>query len=391
MSWQSFIMIFSVLTLFFSKPTSATETSQDTAKVLKELVSNQRTSAGLVGLGAIIIQDGKIIGASVSGERKKGSQVLLTEQDKWHIGSITKSFTATMIGRLVEKGILNWNTPVKEVLSDASNLHRDWQNVTLEQLLTHTSGAAPNFPLLVNFKRPAEGSERMKAREAAVLDILKKAPKNTPGSTFTYSNIGYTIAGVIAEKETGIPWEMLIQQEVFVPLKLQSSGFGPPQDEGEKLSQPRGHKNLFGMTLAASPQEDNSPIIGPAGTIHLSLEDLARYANEHLQGELGRSSLLKPETFQKLHTPLLNSYAYGWVVRLSEDSPVSPVIWHNGSNTMWYALVTFSPSINTVIAITSNDGKIKAAEQAAWKIVDQVAQLIAMPNNKSPQQTQNNN
>jgi CubicO group peptidase (beta-lactamase class C family) len=350
------------------------EAIQNMEQLLEKLVNEQRESSGLIGLGAIIVQDGKVIGPMVSGKRRKGKEASLTSEDLWHIGSVTKSFTATMIARLVEKGKLNWNTTIKEFFSKTDGLNLSWYNVTLEHLLTHTSGAVANFPFLVNFKNPAEGVERMEARESAVINILKKEPETELGSTFTYSNVGYTIAGVIAEKVTGTPWEELINEEVFIPLQIQNGGFGPPLNTDKELSQPRGHRSLFGFTIAVDTQDDNSPIIGPAGTIHLSLSDLSLFANEHLKGVQGKSTLLKPETFQRLHKPSLDDYAYGWIVETPQDLAVGPVIWHNGSNTMWYTLLAIIPNINTVVAFTSNQGSFDVAEQSAWKIIKEVVQ-----------------
>jgi len=67
----------------------------------------------------------------------------------------------------------------------------------------------------------------------------------------------------------------------------------------------------------------------------LSLKDLAFYANEHLQGVQGKGSLLKAGTFQRLHKPVLDDYAYGWVAGFSEIDGDDLLLWHNGSNTMW--------------------------------------------------------
>jgi len=153
--------------------------------VLQTLVQEQRQSTGLVGLGAILVHNDEVIGPAVSGERKKRSDVLVTGGDKWHIGSITKSITATMIARLVEKKELDWNTSVKDMVSTVDGLNARWYGVTLEHLLTHTAGAPANFPLLVNLKVPAAGFERMRAREDAVIDILKKAPKFSHGAQFS--------------------------------------------------------------------------------------------------------------------------------------------------------------------------------------------------------------
>jgi CubicO group peptidase (beta-lactamase class C family) len=100
----------------------------------------------LVGLGAMVMVDGQVVASAAHGERKKGSGVRLEIGDRWHLGSITKSITATMIARLVESGQMKWTDTVGERFSDAS-IHEDWKPVTLRQLLTHTSGAPANFSL----------------------------------------------------------------------------------------------------------------------------------------------------------------------------------------------------------------------------------------------------
>lgn len=346
-------------------------------KVLEHLVVEERKSAGLVGLGAAIIQDSELLGLSVDGERKKGSKILLSKSDRWHLGSITKSITATMIARLIEKGELDWNTRVTEIFPNVDELDTQWRDVTLENLLTHTSGAVPNFSISLRITNPAAGLERKAAREAAVINVMRKKPKSTPGSAFMYSNVGYTIAGAMAEKKTGLVWEELVRREIFVPLQIQSGGFGPPQDEIEKLEQPRGHKRILGFTISAGEHEDNTSIMGPAGSIHLSLNDLALFVNEHLQGELGNGTLLTTETFRRLHRPVLKRNAYGWVVSARKHLGVGPVIWHSGTNTMWYALQVFVPDINAVIVVTSNDGDTKSAQESAWEIVNKLAPLLA--------------
>lgn len=364
----------------FNNFASEVSSMQRVEATLREVVDEKRKSAELVGLGAIVIQDGKVIGLSLSGERKKDSGSSFSPNDKWHIGSITKSFTSTMIARLVERGDLRWDTSIEDVFPDESKINSEWKRVTLKNLLTHTSGAARDFSPFLHFKNPEAGTARMMAREAAVKNILAQQPENTPGTTFVYSNIGYTIAGVMAEKKTGIPWENLIVQEVFIPLGLMSGGFGVPKGAEEKLSQPWGHKNILGFKV--STKIDNSPIIGPAGTIHMSLHDLALYADEHLKGIQGKGSILKKDSFQRLHHPTLNNYAYGWVIGSPQNLDVGNVHWHNGTNRMWYSLLVILPDINSLIVITSNDGNFKAAEQVSWEIIQRLVKPLASSYNK---------
>ncbi|MEX2016651.1 MAG: serine hydrolase, partial [Candidatus Hydrogenedentales bacterium] len=79
--------------------------------------------------------------------------------------------------------------------------------------------------------------------------------------------------------------------------------------------------------------------------------------------------LLSAETYEVLHTPQLENYAYGWVRNEPSGDIPYTVYWHNGSNTMWYALIVFIPEKNLVVGVTSNDGHIAKAEAAAWEIV----------------------
>ncbi|QFT55157.1 serine hydrolase [Microbulbifer sp. THAF38] len=352
---------------------------QTVEKILEDAVDEKRRLSDLVGLGAIVIQDGKVVGLSVSGERKKGSDSFVSLDDKWHIGSITKSFTATMIARLIERGDLDWGTSIEDVFPDESKINLEWKSVTLRDLLTHTSGVARDFSPFIFFKNPEAGAARMKARETAVKNVLAKKPETTPGHTFMYSNIGYTIAGVMAEKKTGIPWENLIMQEVFAPLGIKSGGFGVPNDSEDKLDQPWGHKNILGFKI--STKQDNSPILGPAGTIHISLYDLALYASEHLKGLKGRGTILEKESFHRLHSPNLNNYAYGWVIGSPKGLDIGNVHWHNGSNGTWYSLLAIFPDTNSLIVITSNDGKFQSAQQASWEIIKRLAEPLAVSHN----------
>ena len=86
-------------------------------------------------------------------------------------------------------------------------------------------------------------------------------------------------------------------------------------------------------------------------------------------GELGAGKLLALDTYKRLHTPQRQNYAYGWVVKQPSSEIPHTVYWHNGSNTMWFALVVFIPEKNMVVAVTSNDGDIEKAEAAAWEVV----------------------
>src|SRR5690606_253590 len=230
------------------------------------------------------------------------------------------------------------------------------------------------FAYHVRAKQPLLGEDCTRERREAVLEVLAEKPAHPPGETHAYANVGYTIAGAMGEAATGVSWEDLVKREVFEPLQLTGAGFGPPESPDETLDQPRGHVPvILGWKIPMDDTADNTPIMGPAGTVHMTLADLCMYATEHLQGDSGKGRLLSGESYKRLHTPDLDDYACGWAVKEPTDTIPHKVYWHNGSNTMWYALVVFIPDKQMTVAVASNDGSIAKAESAAWKIVEAVA------------------
>jgi len=334
---------------------------------LGTLVTEQRTQKHLVGLAAMITVDGQLEAAAASGERKRGSGVPVAIGDRWHLGGVTQSINATMIARLVEAGRLRWTDTVGEIFSAAS-MHDDWRPVTLRQLLTDTAGAPANFPAHVLRQRPPLGPDCTQARRAAVLEVIADRKIADPDHPFA-SNVGHTMAAAMAEQATGQTWEDLIKREIFAPLELTESGFGPPASPDEALEQPRGHRRALIGKIAADDKADNTAIMGPAGMIHMTLRDLCTYANDHLQGELGSGKLLAPESYKMLHTPEWGNNAFGWIKRQPSAKTLPVMYWTYGSNTMWYALVAFIPETKMVIAVTANDGDLENAGKAALEVV----------------------
>ena len=350
------------------QPTRSSDHTKDADAPLTKLVVKLRKEKDLVGLAALVMVDGKVVASAADGERKKGSGVWLDVGDQWHIGGASKSVTATMIARLVEAGEMKWSDTIGAAFPGAP-IHDDWKQVTLKQLLTDTAGTPANFPDAIRFQLPKYGPESTEARREAVLYVMKTKPDYPAGTKHVYSSVGYTIATAMAEKVTGTTWEELIKREVFEPLKLTGAGFGPPKSSDETIEQPRGHRSYHSGKYVAADDADNTAIIGPAATLRMTLDDLCTFATEHMRGESGNGKLLSADTYKLLHTPELNNYAFGWGVKQPGEKISHRLYWHNGANTMWYALVVFIPDEKMVVAVTSNDGDLKNAEAAAWEVV----------------------
>lgn len=348
------------------------------ADPVSQLLEGIREKYHLPALAAAVVVDGKIVVSNAVGFRKYGGAERVTANDEFHIGSVTKSMTATVAAMLVEQGKISWTTTIGEEFPEFSTtIHPEYLNVTLEQLLSQRGGAPGVAPAdLWREAWEARGTPA-EQRLAFVKGILARKPEAKPGTKFIYSNQGYTIAGVMLEKATGKTWEDLLRTMLFQPLGMTTAGFGAPASVGQ-VDQPWGHtrKMLAGIEpVPPGPRADNPLAISPAGAVHCSVGDLAKYAAFQMAGERGESKLLSAASFKKLHTvaPGNEDYALGWMV-LNRSWANGRALMHNGSNTMFYVVVWMAPDKNCAVIVASNIGVDEAFEgcdEAAGKLITQ--------------------
>jgi CubicO group peptidase (beta-lactamase class C family) len=324
----------------------------------------------LPGVIAALVRGGTIAAIGAAGVRKLGSEEPIRIGDRVHVGSCTKAMTATMIGTLVDEGVLNWSSTVAEIFTDfADTVHADYRDVTLLQLLNHRAG----LPHDVDWDSLGRGRglSQTQQRRRLLERTLKEAPGSKPGTTFAYSNAGYMLAGLMAEQVTGQPWEDLMRARLFEPLGMSTAGFGPPGARGQ-LNEPWGHRDEDGKVVPH--QMDNPPSLGPAGTVHVSLPDWAKFALLHLRGDRGDALLLDPDTFRVLHTPPAGSpYAGGWGI-YAQRGDRRRMLTHDGSNTLWYAAIRIATARNVVLLAATNQGG-DAAEKAFHEAVEELMGL----------------
>jgi CubicO group peptidase (beta-lactamase class C family) len=345
---------------------------------ISQLLESIRVKHSFPALAAAVVVDGKIVVTSAVGFRKSGGPEKVMVDDQFHLGSVTKSMTATVAAMLVEQGKISWTTTIGETFPELkSEIHPDYLGVTLEQLLSHRSGAPGDAPADLWRDAWAATGTAAEQRLAFIKGILAREPEAKPGTKFTYSNQGYTIAGVMLEKATGKTWEDLLRSMLFEPLGMTTAGFGAPASIG-KVDQPWGHTKAASSGIEAvppGPRADNPLAISPAGAVHCSVGDLAKYAAFHMVGERGESKLLKAESFKKLHTIAAGNddYALGWMV-LKRPWANGRALMHNGSNTMFYVVVWMAPEKNCAVVVASNIGVDEAfagCDEAAGKLINQ--------------------
>lgn len=313
-----------------------------------------RKAGELPALAAVANRRGGDAGQWQVGERAAGSGIGVEAGDLWHLGSNTKSMTATLAARLVEQGAISWDDTVAQHLSSvAPQMREAYRDVTFRHLFSHRSGMQANIPTPDLLKFGQVSADIMADRRAYVAQALAQEPKGPKEATYEYSNSGYITAAAMIEARLGQPWEALIRTHLFEPLKMTSAGFGPPGD-GDPKRQPVRHLNRVPNAPGSVP--DNPAVLGPAGRVHMSLADLALYLDAHRD----RAALLKSESWDRLHTPPFGGdYAFGWIVRPDGS------LWHNGTNGQWYAAMTFDARKGISAAAACNDDLGQAMVHAA--------------------------
>lgn len=318
-----------------------------------------REKFALPALGAAIF-DKKRCDAGVVGVRALGHPEAATRADKWHLGSCTKAMTATLIARLVEAGKLEWTTTVGEVFGDAMpHMHEKWKDVAIEHLLRNRGGAPGGLDAdglwgkLWALDTPPIGQ-----RVVLVEGVTSRPPECAPGEKFIYSNAGFSIAGAMAETRMKKPWEALMQEWIFDPLHMASAGVGAPGTaNGDAVDQPRGHtgRGKDAKEVGLGKGSDNPSAIAPAGKVHCSLEDWAKFLRLHVW--LDDKDLISQESWRRLHDPDPKNggeYAMGW--GLASRPWGGKVLTHSGSNTMWYCVAWLAPEKGFGVAVTTNIG-----------------------------------
>lgn len=357
----------------------------DVSATLAPIVEKTR----IPGMAAAIIRDGKIYAIGASGVRAIGHEQKVTIEDKWHLGSCTKAMTATLAGVMVEENELakskriDWETRVVDVFPNVA-MKPGWKTCTLEMLLQNRGGVPTElnkdglWSRLWNFKGGA-----VDARRELLNGVLSWEPSHKPGTAYEYSNGGFAIAGLLVETRAGKPWEELMTARIFKPLGITSAGFGAPGTP-DKWDQPCGHAK--GKVIKPGAGSDNPVAISPAGRVHMTISDWAKFVGAHAAGESTPESkdekrLLKPETFRKLHTPAEDpgmKYAMGWNVtsrpwaKGKGAGDTGRVLQHNGSNTMWFCSAWVAPERNfaVVVACNQGDGEAQSAcDQAASALI----------------------
>lgn len=264
-----------------------------------EYVQSYLDRHGLPGASVAVTKDGAPVYAQGYGENAEGAP--LTETSPIRVASVSKSFTAFALLQLVDRGEVDLDTPVVEYLPDFTVDDDRGADITVRQLLSHTSGL-PN----PTFVQPANTSAEAAARAASHPLVSE------PGSAYLYSNLNYWVAAWLIEEVSGVTLDEWLDDEVFSPLGMHDTQATPTtHDPVENLS--RGHVTAYGAAFAG-PEPDQW--FAGAGGVSSTAADMGRWLA--MQQRDGRTEdgteLLSPALVEEAQTvqPGAGRAGLGW-------------------------------------------------------------------------------
>lgn len=321
---------------------------------LQETAARIRVAEQLPAFGVAVVR-GDQIDFAVDGVRRADRTRKVQKGDRWLIGSVTKSMTATMIARLVDRGMLRWDETLAEALP-TTPMRPEYRSVTILQVLRHRGGIPPmrdmdgdTFDRIVgDAHEPSRIREKL-AREAFRMDPVKG---------FEYSNAGYTVLGLIAEQAAKKPYESLMRDEVFAPLGMKTAHIGRIDAERDVV----GHEEKDGKASPVTPYDARfCAAFAPGGIgVSMSIGDLARLVRYHLAGQRGSVTLMRRENFDMLHAHPEGDYSGGWVEQPARPSGGSPRAFpdgysgHEGSDSTSICEVAIFPSQDLAVVAVTN-------------------------------------
>jgi len=345
-----------------------TQQNLDTNLSVNKIIANQVQKYDLPAMGIIIVDKNSTISKESVGVKQYASEELVTDQELWGIGSITKSMSATLVTALVDQGVIDWNTTLAEVFPEfEEDMQEKYKNVSLIELLSHTSGLPADddstWEDFIALEDPLSDQ-----RYALSYEALSYASDGVVGE-YNYSNINYVVAAAIVEKLTNTSYETLMQSYLFDPLEMDHTQIGVANLKnnawGHKMAQDE-WQAIDPLTISA----DNVAIVASAGSrTYATLDNMAKYLQFHLKTKMGENTtLFSAENADVLYTPVVAlspnmGYALGWFT----ETPNT--IQHSGSNGRWLALTVVDAQSGYAYFVVTNGYK-DGVEQAIFETMD---------------------
>ncbi len=356
-------------TLFFKKIDTTTQVRKEPLKsanpmltkadkTIDEAAREYLEKKGTVGVSIGVLQNG-VMRTYTYGETEKGSGEMPGTHSVYEIGSITKTFTATLLAWYVNTGKVLLNDPITKYLPDSVKMNEELKGITLQMLSNHTSGL-PRVPdnLMdgnANLLNPYKLYNRKK-----LFSYLKRCKLvSAPGTVAAYSNLGAGLLGTLLEVATKKPYEKMLDEIIITPLKLDATGISLKNSEHAAQLLP-----VYNENGEKTPRWDFDALAG-AGAVRSTSIDLLVYAQANLDLNTSPRGKALAMTQKITHEDEKMNIGLGWMLRKGLKYPV---YWHNGGTYGSSSYIGFIPGKGAAVVVLSNC--VQSVDEMAGKILN---------------------
>ncbi len=328
---------------------------------IEDFVSEQIAENNIPGISVAIVEDDSLIYAKGFGARDLGDNLPATKNTLYGVASITKSFTASSVMKLVEQGKLNLDDKISDYLPVK------WgDKVTIHNLLTHSSGMPSLGVSEALIDRLIDMDERGISLSSLDdfyihLNSAEDEIAYKPGEKFFYFNSGYALLGQLIKEITGTEYTDFVKEKILGPLNMKRSRFYY-KEEGDIMT----------PYFMEDDQPKSTPYplreIGhPGGGLLSSVSELANYLIMNMnEGEFDGKQVLKPPSLEKVHSPHIKrevgDYGYGWGI---DELKGEKLIGHSGSIAVSGGYIGFTDNYGVAVACNAIPS-VSLAEMGKW-------------------------
>ena len=343
---------------------------------IERFVVEQLAAWEVPGCSVAAVRDGEVVLATGWGRRDLEADLPVTAGTLFAIGSTTKAFTASMVGALVDDGLLEWERPVRDYLPDL-RLHDlvATDRLTVVDLLSHRSGLPRHDLAWVGHPDRSRADLVRRLRYLPLSRDLRQE--------FQYCNLGYLAAGHLVEVLSGVTWEDYLRSRLLGPLGMGRSNLSVA-DRGADPDHAAGYERRRGVVVSVPPR----PIaaMAPAGAINSCASDMARWLLTQLSGgQVDGQAVMSPATVARQQEPHMvlpedrtfpastrHAYGHGWMIGRYRDHRLAE---HGGGIDGFQTECMLLPDDGIGVAVLTNTSSSAMAPVVAYRVLDELLNL----------------
>jgi CubicO group peptidase (beta-lactamase class C family) len=332
-----------------STPQKATSVQDKDFAEIQTFLQSLIDTAGIPGITIAITKDTDIVYTKGFGVKNTDTKEKLEPYNTFHIASVSKTFTATTVMQLYEKGKIDINKPLITYLPYFTMKDERYKDITVKEMLNHTSG----MPDVDDYEWD-KGIKDEGAAERYTRSLSDSRLISTPGTEFHYSNIAFDIMADLIAKVSGISFEKYAKENILTPLEMNESSFYYPEIKKSLRTSPH-----IGNPPKVLPTYPYNRMHAPSSTLNTNVLEMSHWAIANIyNGKYKNTQILSPETHLMMMTPTF--------IRNKDQNISIGLSWfmypykgmtnyeHGGSDDGYRSLLTLIPEKKIGIIILSN-------------------------------------